>query len=81
MTALPRQAPSEEVRNRVLKAVMLGVALPVGILLALQVTRYALFPGKTRILRGILEVAVFGILLLNSVWVWMDRRAKQANTR
>jgi hypothetical protein len=78
---LPKQPPPTEVRNTLFKVVMLGVALPVGILLALQTTRYSLFPGKARILWGILDVAVFGILLLNSLWVSMDRRAKQGNTR
>ena len=78
MNSLPKRAPSEEIRNRVFKVMMLGVALPAGILLALRATRYSLFPGNARILWGVLDVAVFGVLLLNAVWNWMDRRAKQA---
>ena len=81
MNPFPKRAPSDKARNMVFKLAMVGVALPVGILLALQATRYSLFPGKTRILWGILDVVVFSVLFLNSLWVWRDRRAKQANTR
>lgn len=81
MNLFSEQPPSYKVRNTFGKVVMLGVALPVGIILAMQATRYSLFPGKARILWGILDVAVFGLLLLNSLWAWMDRRAKRADTR
>jgi hypothetical protein len=76
-----KKPPSPETQNRIGKAVMLGVALPTGVILVLQATRYSLFPGKSGILWGILDVAVFGLLLLNSIWVWLGRREKQANTR
>jgi hypothetical protein len=81
MSLFLNHAPSRETRERIGKIVMLGFVLPLGILLVLQSTRFALFPGRTRILLGALEVAVFGFLALNSIWTLTDRRAKQANTR
>jgi hypothetical protein len=74
------QTPSGEMRNRIGKVAMLGFALPLGILLVLQATPYSIFPGKSRLIRGVLEVVVFGLLLLNAAWEFIDRRqGKQLN--
>ena len=71
--------PPRETRERIGKVVMLGIVLPVAVLLVLQTTRFSLFPGKARVLWSVLDVAVFGYLLLNALWGWMQRRQKQAD--
>ena len=73
--------PPRETRERVGKVVMLGIVLPVGVLLVLQPTRFSLFPGRARILWSVLDVAVFGYLLLNALWEWKERRQQQADAR
>lgn len=75
---LLKQPPPGATRERVAKAVMLGIVLPMGIVLALQYTRYSLLPGKTAAVWYVLDVVVFGFLLLYSLWGWMERREGKA---
>jgi hypothetical protein len=75
---LLKQPPPRATRERFAKAVMLGIVLPAGIILALQYTRYSIFPGKTGVVWNVLDVAVFGFLLLYSLWEWMERRRGKA---
>ena len=74
LSNLLKQPPPRATRERFAKVVMLGLVLPAGIILALQYTRYSVFPGKTRFVWNWLDVAVFGLLLLLSLWEWMERR-------
>lgn len=79
MNLLSSSPPPRETRERIGKVVMLGIVLPVGVLLVLQTTRFSVFPGKARVLWSVLDVAVFGYLLLSALWEWMQRRQKQAD--
>ena len=79
MNLLSSSPPPRETRERIGKVVMLGIVLPVGVLLVLQTTRFSLFPGKARVLWSVLDVSVFGYLLLSVLWEWMQRRQKQAD--
>lgn len=81
MNLLSSSPPPRETRERIGKVIMLGIVLPVGILLILQTTRFSLFPGRARVLWSVLDVAVFGYLLLNVLWEWMQRRQNQADAR
>ena len=81
MDAFLKQLPSRRTQERIGKVVILGFVIPLVLLLVLQTTRYSLFPGKARFIWAVLDVIVFGYLILNSVWTLMDRRRTQANTR
>ena len=76
-----KQPPSRAIRERIRMLTMVGVVLPVAVLLVLQTTRFSVFPGKAHILWTILDVFVFGPMVLIAVWEWMERRNNQPDTR
>jgi hypothetical protein len=77
----PEQPPSPEQRERVAKIVVL-LALLIGIVLALQYTRYALLtPARTGTLWGVLSGLIFGFLLLDAAWKIAERRMARSGTR
>jgi hypothetical protein len=78
LSSFLKQPPLRATRDRFAKVVMLGLVLPVGIILGLQYTDYAIFPGRTGVVWYVLDFAVFGFLVLSSLWEWMERRRSRS---